>query len=305
MGMSFIVRIVILGFISSTLVFASIYVEPNEMHLNIGEEIYRRSNHGVYLSVGTERSFMGAAYTRAEALYVIDIDPDIIQFTRINRALLSASSNRTEYVYLRTKATVKDWTEKAKSAVGETKSILEDSKSWTFWNTEVLQANFWGGFRELLKMPVKVQDSFYGFNYLFDDALYSHLKKLVEQGRIWVSAADLTIKSQMQPVLDKIQNEGLELGIIDTSNVPQWVLYEKAASYYEYINTYCDDGAIFLATSDRQIGTPPSWNYFAYTSKYLNSLSHDKLVHLLRSQYPAEKTKYMATLDEKSLPVPF
>jgi hypothetical protein len=29
--------------------------------------IYRKSNHGVYVSVGTERAFIGAAITRAEA----------------------------------------------------------------------------------------------------------------------------------------------------------------------------------------------------------------------------------------------
>jgi hypothetical protein len=44
------------------------YLPPNEQHPALALPIYRKSNHGVYISVGTERSFIGAALTRAKAL---------------------------------------------------------------------------------------------------------------------------------------------------------------------------------------------------------------------------------------------
>ena len=53
-----------------------IYIPPNEQRPAVALPIYRRSNHGIYVSVGTERSFIGAALTKAEALFVIDYDPE-------------------------------------------------------------------------------------------------------------------------------------------------------------------------------------------------------------------------------------
>ena len=78
-----------------------IYLPPNEQRPAVALPIYRKSNHGVYVSVGTERSFIGAALTRAKALYVIDYDLLAVRFAMINRSLLAASTNRADYVKLR------------------------------------------------------------------------------------------------------------------------------------------------------------------------------------------------------------
>src|ERR1700751_6313199 len=62
-----------------------IYLPPNEQHPAVGLPIYRKSNHGVYVSVGSESSFIGAALTRAKALYVIDYDLLAERFAKVNR----------------------------------------------------------------------------------------------------------------------------------------------------------------------------------------------------------------------------
>jgi len=62
-----------------------IYIPPNEQHPAVALPIFRKSNHGVYVSVGTERSFIGAAMTRAKALYVIDYDLLAVRFAKVNR----------------------------------------------------------------------------------------------------------------------------------------------------------------------------------------------------------------------------
>ena len=63
-----------------------IYLPPNEQHPAVGLPIYRKSNHGVYVSVGSERSFIGAALSSANGLFVIDYDPDATHFMRAGRA---------------------------------------------------------------------------------------------------------------------------------------------------------------------------------------------------------------------------
>ena len=62
-----------------------IYVPPNEQHPALALPIYGKSNRGIYLSVGTERSFIGAALTRTNALFVIDYDPQAIRLANANR----------------------------------------------------------------------------------------------------------------------------------------------------------------------------------------------------------------------------
>jgi hypothetical protein len=38
-----------------------IYIPPNEQHPAVALPIFRKSNQGVYISVGTERAFIGSA----------------------------------------------------------------------------------------------------------------------------------------------------------------------------------------------------------------------------------------------------
>jgi hypothetical protein len=45
--------------------------------------------------------YVVAAPTRANGLFVIDYDPAAIQFAKINRALLAASTDRAGYLILR------------------------------------------------------------------------------------------------------------------------------------------------------------------------------------------------------------
>jgi hypothetical protein len=92
---------------------AGMYVPPNEQHPAVALPIWRQSNHGAYVSVGTERSFMGAAVTRAAALVVIDYDEAIVQFAVINRALLAASRGREDYIMLRLTAPGEVWAERS------------------------------------------------------------------------------------------------------------------------------------------------------------------------------------------------
>jgi hypothetical protein len=90
------------------------YLPPNEQHPALALPIYRKSNHGVYVSVGTERSFIGAALTGAKGLYVIDYDLLAVRFANVNRALLAVSRNRVDYMNLRLTAPLDVWQQRSR-----------------------------------------------------------------------------------------------------------------------------------------------------------------------------------------------
>jgi len=109
-----------------------VYIPPNEQHPALALPLYRKSNHGVYVSVGTERSFIGAALTEAQALVVIDYDPEAVRFANINRALLAASTDRADYVRLRLHASQDIWRQRSQELTGEDKETLVSPPSCHF-----------------------------------------------------------------------------------------------------------------------------------------------------------------------------
>jgi hypothetical protein len=114
-----------------------IYLPPNEQHPAVALPIYRKSNHGVHVSVGTERSFIGAALSGANALFVIDYDPLTIRFANINRALLAASTDRADYLNLRLSASPELWLQRSRRLADSDNETLSNPDSWTFWDKKV------------------------------------------------------------------------------------------------------------------------------------------------------------------------
>jgi len=161
-----------------------VYVPPNEQHPAVAIPIWRQSNHQAYVSVGTERSFIGAAMALASALVVIDYDPKIVQFAAINRALLAASHNREDYLMLRLLAPAAVWAERGTEVSAEDAQTLRDEESWTFWKETVRENTAaWSSAFGNLNKPADAPDGpFAQTNYLFDDQLFRHLRDLAKSG---------------------------------------------------------------------------------------------------------------------------
>lgn len=242
-----------------------IYIPPNEQHPAVALSIYRKSNHGVYVSVGTERSFIGAALAGAEALYVIDYDPLAVRFAKVNRALLAASSNRDDYARLRLSASQDVWRERSQQLSGADKETLADPNSWAFWDKRV--RNSWSRrFGDFHKQPRQAADPFFGSNYLFDDVLYSHLRRLAKSERIWARVVDLRHQDEVRALCDDLKSKGLPLGVIDTSDVPSadFEGASLAARSITLFSRYAQDDTLFLSTAAAH---PPGirWSYYAFT----------------------------------------
>ena len=71
--------------------------------------ILRQAPRGIHLSIGSERSFLGAALNpNTTHLIVTDYDPEVLRYVRINRQLLKAETAAT-YRQLRFHANYEQW----------------------------------------------------------------------------------------------------------------------------------------------------------------------------------------------------
>jgi hypothetical protein len=270
------------------------YLPPNEQHPAVALPIYRKSNHGAYVSVGTERSFIGAALSRANALFVIDYDPQTIRFANINRALLAASTDRADYLNLRLNASLELWQQRSQRLSAEDKETLSDPDSWTFWDKKVRKNqtawdNAFGHFHNEPKGP---SDPFYASNYLFDDRLYSQLSQLAKGSRIWALQLDLRHDNEVRSFCEELKSKRLTLGVIDTSDVPNSseTGTSVAAEYVTLISQYAPDDAIFLNTAPSG-GHGVHWSYFAFSNGKIRSRNSTTI----KRWYEIEMKKISAT----------
>lgn len=247
-----------------------IYLPPNEQHPAVGLPIYRKSNHGVYVSVGTERSFIGAALSSAQALFVIDYDAQAIQFAKINRALLAVSTDRADYLELRLTASPELWRLRSGRLAAEDKETLANPASWTFWDNKVRhnQTAWNNAFGHFHTEPRGSGDPFFAANYLFDDRLYSHLSHLAKGSLIWARQLDLRHENEVRSLCEELKSKGLILGVIDTSDVPNSseTGTSVAAQYVKVISPYAPDTTIFLNTAPTG-GQGVHWSYFAFSNR--------------------------------------
>jgi hypothetical protein len=244
-----------------------IYLPPNEQHPAVGLPIFHRSNHGVYVSVGSERSFIGAALSSANGLFVIDYDPLTIQFANINRALLAASTDRADYLNLRLGASQELWRQRSQHLAAEDKETLANPDSWSFWDNKVRknEAAWDNAFGHFHTQPKGASDRFFAANYLFDDRLYSQLSRLAKDSRIWSRGVDLRHENEVRSFCEDLKSKGLMLGVIDTSDVPNGAGASVAAEYVKLISQYAPDSAIFLNTAPAG-GEGVHWSYFAFSN---------------------------------------
>ena len=277
-----------------------IYLPPNEQHPAVALPIYRKSNHGVYVSVGTERSFVGAALSSARGLFVIDYDPQIIRFANINRALLAASTDRADYLNLRLSASPELWRQRSRRLAAEDKETLSNPDSWTFWDKKVRKNqtawdNAFGLFHTEPKGP---SDPFFASNYLFHDRLYSQLRQLAKGSRIWALQLDLRHENEVRSFCEELKFKGLTLGVIDTSDVPNasGAGTSVAAQYVKLISQYAPDSAIFLNTAPTG-GHGVHWSYFAFSNRRI--LGRDP--NTIKRWYEIEMKKISSTNQLQSL----
>lgn len=218
------------------------HVYPNERRPELAESLWRQAGRGVYLSVGSERSFFGAAKTDATDLIIVDRDPSVLLFAYINRALLKNSrfGDLADYRHLRLEASEAEW----KKRTGLSSAHF---KWWDLIIRQGRQPMLIDGEThlsppvespDLLHHPKSYRrgDPFFGVNYMVEPELLRRLQTLAEENRIRIIDRDWNDSKLALDLQGVLTRENLNVSVLDLSNA-WWPSYINGRNLYRDLNT--------------------------------------------------------------------
>jgi hypothetical protein len=174
----------------------------------------------------------------------------------------------------------KIWRQRSQDLTGEDKETLVSPPSWTFWDQKV-RNNTWAwnsAFQHFNTEPKHSDDPFFASDYLFDDGLYNHLRRLAKSSRIWTRVVDLRRDNEVRVFCDDMKSKHLRLGVIDTSDVPSpsEAGTSVAAHYVMLFSEYAQDDTLFLNTAPAR-AKGVVWSYFAFSNRTVRGLDETML----------------------------
>jgi hypothetical protein len=219
------------------------FLFPNELMTTELNSALKDSAEGVYVSVGTDRSFNNASVSKATHLLVLDYDDCVIEFNVINTWLLDIAKDRNDYLHLRLKADFETW----KKRYDEKTPALRFMNAYNgnevslrtlyrFWEKELRQkgkgmvAVLFEAFHAVpaATRTVNVEedrDSIYhvntlNANYLHYDNQFKKIQEMARAGKIEHHQQDIT---QMGPpgiktFVQAIEKAQLKISVLDESN---------------------------------------------------------------------------------------
>lgn len=229
------------------------FIVPNEHHLGKHSEVFAGLSEGIYLTVGSERGLMssGLAKGKIKALIQVDLDPKIVVFNRVNRALLAISKDREEYLSLRLSGSHADWVrklERQNDVSIEDRETLLNVKNWQWWNEKVQSISSWNAFHQNPKL--NEDQSFVNANYLFDDVLFKHVSNLAKNRRIIIVLDSLGSDSFKKRVDGIVEALNLKISAIDMSNAWQegYLGHENTIKFFESLKRHFLPNSQFVFT---------------------------------------------------------
>ncbi len=244
------------------------FLAPNEVNPEHAMPILNTMKPGTLVSVGTERGFLYAGIsTHVRSLLLVDIDPAVVMFNRINVALLKAAKNREDYLYLRLNAGKEIW---------QSRGIL-DSKSgiWEWWrkyvqydpNSTSSNINFF--------MHDKESGHFTKANYLFFDKQFARVKELADNNRISATQGDLGNPATLSSFSSAMGSSQFPVTAVDISNVweSQYAGYKGTDRFLKSLKDVIDPQAIFIFT-DESPNSNGYWQYYSYQATQFFSVKN-------------------------------
>lgn len=215
----------------------SVFPISSEMQIGKLHPIILRAPEGGYVTVGAERSFRAVSMMpQATFLLQFDVAGDIVRFNLINKELLKCPS-RKQYQHLRWHASFLDW--KAYIAErfekGVKVKLSKDDFEWWQKNIRDLDAMNYQLPEYLNRYhkspPCDANDTYEKSldlatvldyktgNYLFYDNLYANLHRLAIEERILTLQINLRDKTQIDKLVEYLNNNKLQIGILDLDNL--------------------------------------------------------------------------------------
>lgn len=199
------------------------FLFPNELNLDSKPQIWQGvDSSGAYVSVGSERSFVGAALAHSVALVGVDMDPNITGFNRINAALLALSTSPEDYLSLRLSADYSKINERQKnSPLG-----FQISKAdWAWWQNVHADKQWYHLFHS--ESPADLIKRFRQVAYWNNLDRWSHLHELAKNKKMGFFTLNLTDQQGLRALTAEIFSLGLGVSAVDTSNVLEYIGAEE------------------------------------------------------------------------------
>lgn len=196
------------------------HTAPNETEPAKSLTVLAHAGEGVYVSVGTERSFISAAVSpRVTHLLLIDYDARVVAFNRTNIALLQVARDRADYLRLRLSASRSEWI----GALTQAQARVEP-----YLRPYLTEKKYFDSYRDALKergfAPLndpalaKKTGEFQYVNYLYDDVLFLRVAALAKAGRLQAETLDLTKLGEVAELVAELRERRLAISVLDLSN---------------------------------------------------------------------------------------
>lgn len=193
----------------------------------------------VYLSVGAERSFLGAFMTGLEHVVQIDVDRDVRLFNHLNRLLIDSSSSQEEYRSLRWLAAPYDsfevWRDRLAPKAFD--PILLRPETYARWKSAIVVRG------SPIEMSNAADSTLGDAQYSYREESWSTIKALASAQRFQAYGLDLNDLPLVESFVSDLEqawaarkaetNEDLHLGIFDASNV--WGVDHARGTIHEWV----------------------------------------------------------------------
>lgn len=247
------------------------FIVPNEHRLGLEKASFAQISEGIYLTVGTERGLMSSALAagKIKALVQVDRDEKVVLFNLINRGLLASSRSREHYLHLRLKSSHEEWmvaVRQAKSLSDEDRHTLARFEVWQWWQQQVQSFKAWDKFHR--PSELNPDKEYAGANYLFDDSLFSSVRDLARQQRIYIVHDSLGTETFRQRVVGISEGLKLKLAAVDMSNAWQegYLGHENTLLFLESLKPQMEPETklifTFLTRAESYLMTSSIFKYF-------------------------------------------
>jgi len=208
------------------------YMYPNEGNPKELIHAYSQRAPNIYMGVGSERIFIGAALTKALRAIFLDNDPEATLFNRVNIALLAVCNDMDDCLDLRLSSDFKAWKYRAEvynkhnpdmGLLSRYVSYLLNSEVFAWWkdnvrSKKIINAGKPGTNELLVAMHENSKKYFEEANYLYDKNLFAHVQQLAKSGNMVALHMDLAGKKSLPMLLEQLRDLGIDVDLFDISN---------------------------------------------------------------------------------------
>ncbi len=229
------------------------FFSPNEYGPQFAVPLIQGAPEGVYITVGTERAFTVASSTpEISHLLIVDADPMVILFNKINIALLKASPSQKFFREFRLNPTPAGWIQVRnilESHGDKDSELFEEAKlSWWIQNSTTKSRNQhdisnWNRFYNFKEReygfsrfnPKKRTNEyvmafpFAETQYMFNKDAYKKISLMAKTGRIQVETANFSDTSFLNLLNRELIRQNLPITVLDISNC--WKLAQYMSPY--------------------------------------------------------------------------